>query len=92
MSAWVELSVERLANLLHVREALEGMGARLACERLTDTELDEPRGDDRGSTPRPSNAQDGASYYQQSGDFDFHFRIAKASGNDMLIAMICGDL
>jgi len=87
----VELSVERLANLLHVREALEGMGARLACERLTDAELDELEAmiENHAAT---INAQDGASYYQQSGDFDFHFRIAKASGNDMLIAMICGDL
>lgn len=87
----VELSVERLANLLHVREALEGMGARLACERLTDAELDELGAmiEDHAAT---IDAQAGASYYQQSGDFDVHFRIAKASGNDMLISMICGDL
>lgn len=87
----VELSVDRLANLLHVREALEGMAARLACERLTDAQLDELEAmiEDHAKS---IDVQDGTGYYQQSGDFDFHFRIAKASGNDLLISMVCGDL
>ncbi len=34
----------------------------------------------------------GTGYYQESRDFDFHFRIIKGSRNDRLIAMLCEDL
>jgi DNA-binding GntR family transcriptional regulator len=85
------LSVTRLDNLLHVREALEGMAARLAAERLSDAEIADLEAmiEDHA---RHIESQDSGGYYQQSGDFDFHFRIAKGSGNDMLISMVCGDL
>jgi DNA-binding GntR family transcriptional regulator len=86
-----DLSIERLDNLLRVREALEGMGARLAAERLSDAEVAELDSmiEDHASQ---LVGKDTAGYYQQSGDFDFHFRIAKASGNELLISMVCGDL
>ena len=86
-----ELSTERLENLLLVREALEGMGARLAASRLTNPELDDLELLIEGHAEQVT-AQAGNGYYQQSGDFDFHFRIAKASGNDLLVSMVCGDL
>lgn len=86
-----DLSIERLDNLLRVREALEGMGARLAAERMSDAELDEL---DSMIEEHASQlvGKATAGYYQQSGDFDFHFRIAKASGNELLISMVCSDL
>lgn len=86
-----ELSTERLANLLLVREALEGMAARLAVARLTDPELDDLDALIEGHAAQVT-AQATSGYYQQSGDFDFHFRIAKSSGNDLLASMVCGDL
>lgn len=84
-----DLSLGRLENLLQVREALEGMGARLAAQRISDAELDELS---RMLDEHATQVDMGPGYYQQAGDFDFHFRIAKASGNDLLIAMVCGDL
>jgi len=86
-----QLSTERLANLLQVREALEGMAARLAAERMSSEELADLESLIEEHSEQVA-AQKGAGYYQQAGDFDFHFRIAKASANDLLIAMVCGDL
>jgi DNA-binding GntR family transcriptional regulator len=87
----VELSPGRLSELLNVREALEGMACRLAAERLSPVDIDELRAmlDDHAGNDEVIS---GEGYYQQSGDFDFHFRIAKASQNDYLISMISGDL
>ena len=87
----VELSPRRLTELLAVREALEGMACRLAAERISPAEIDQLRNmlSDHASH---QEVVSGEGYYQQSGDFDFHFRIAKASQNDYLISMISGDL
>ncbi len=87
----VELSPGRLTELLNVREALEGMACRLAAERISPEELAQLRAmlkDHAGHREIVS----GEGYYQQSGDFDFHFRIAKVSRNEYLISMISGDL
>ncbi|WP_158965411.1 GntR family transcriptional regulator [Chachezhania sediminis] len=86
-----ELSTRRLDELLTVREALEGMACRLAAELITDAEVAELRRmiDDHA---RHEDVAAGEGYYQQSGDFDFHFRIAKASQNEFLISMVTDDL
>ena len=86
-----ELSPQKLDELLTVREALEGMACRLAAERITDEEVDQLRAL-LDSHAELKDVSSGAGYYQKSGDFDFHFRIAKASDNGFLIAMITGDL
>jgi DNA-binding GntR family transcriptional regulator len=36
--------------------------------------------------------QAGVGYYQQEGDFDFHYRIIQGSGNSTLVQMLCDDL
>lgn len=87
----VELSPGRLAELLSVREALEGMACRLAAERISPAELKQLRGM-LTDHAQHQEVVSGEGYYQQSGDFDFHFRIAKASQNEYLISMISGDL
>lgn len=85
------LSLKDLSDLLIVREALEGMACRLACGRMTDEEIDalaallEDHADHGG-------VRDGKSYFQGSGDFDFHFRIVRASGNEQLSQMLTGEL
>ncbi|KAB0268884.1 GntR family transcriptional regulator [Microvirga brassicacearum] len=85
------LSLKDLADLLIVREALEGMACRLAAERMTDEELSgldqllEEHGEQE-------SVRAGTGYYQEGRDFDFHFRIVKASGNAQLIQMLTGDL
>lgn len=85
------LSPEDLEALLVVREALEGMASRLAAERMSDAEIAalEALLEQHGSM---DDVQQGTGYYQESRDFDFHFRIIKASGNERLIGILCGDL
>jgi len=85
------LSPERLDNLLTVREALEGMACRLAAERMSDEELGELVKLLDTHSKKPDVAR-GEGYYQESGDFDFHFRIARASNNELLASIVMGDL
>lgn len=87
----VELSPRRMDELLSVREALEGMACRLAAERITLNEVNLLR-QLLADHSELEEVQSGEGYYQQSGDFDFHFRIAKASDNEYLISMITVDL
>ncbi|MCB9958305.1 MAG: GntR family transcriptional regulator [Rhodospirillaceae bacterium] len=86
-----ELSPQKLDELLTVREALEGMACRLAAERISDDEVAQLRAL-LDSHAELKDVSSGAGYYQKSGDFDFHFRIAKASENGFLMSMITGDL
>jgi len=85
------LSHEQLLAVYETREALESTACRLAAERIEAEEVaslhklldDHERGlpDDRG-----------AQYLQEEGDFDFHYRIARASRNPILASMLCDDL
>lgn len=85
------LSLKDLADLLIVREALEGMACRLAAERLSDEEITglENLLKDHGAQ---ESVKAGTGYYQEGRDFDFHFRIVQASSNPQLIQMLTGDL
>lgn len=80
-----------LADLLHVREALEGMACRLATERMSDDELEGLEQLIEGHA-KDDPLKAGDSYYQRPGDFDFHFRIIQGSRNAKLIEMLCDDL
>jgi DNA-binding GntR family transcriptional regulator len=85
------LSLKDLVDLLIVCEALEGMACALAAEKMTEEEIDaldrllEAHGAQK-------SVRSGAGYYQEPKDFDFHFLVAKASGNYQLIQMLTGDL
>jgi DNA-binding GntR family transcriptional regulator len=83
-----ELSVGKLVDLLFVREALEGLACNLASQRMSDDDikqLDELL-EKHGAQ---ESVQSGAGYYQAK---DFHFLVARASGNDQLVQMLTGDL
>lgn len=87
----VSLSHAELIELYEIRESLEGMACRLAAERMTQKEIDELR------QVLDLHEQDeafkaGVGYYQQEGDFDFHYRIIQGSGNKTLTQMLCGEL
>ncbi|WP_227876266.1 GntR family transcriptional regulator [Photobacterium frigidiphilum] len=87
----VELSQEKLIEIYAVREALEGMAARLACINITDEEIDALQ-ELLEQHQRYIEQVDGASYFHQQGDFDFHYRIIKASRNTKLISLLCDEL
>jgi DNA-binding GntR family transcriptional regulator len=85
------LSLQDLNEVLQIREALEGQAAALAAERMSDGDLAALRKllDSHG---KQKSVQDGTGYYQESKDFDFHFRIVTGSGNARLAQMLTGDL
>lgn len=85
------LSLKDLYEILQVREALEGMACALAAKNMSDAEL-EALANLLDQHQRQKSVQEGIGYYQESKDFDFHFRIVKGSGNERLIQMLCGDL
>ncbi|VTZ51133.1 GntR family transcriptional regulator [Methylocella tundrae] len=86
-----ELSPRDLHDVLVVREALEGMACRCAAEQMDDGEISSLR-DLLNEHGRQEAVSAGTGYYQEGKDFDFHFRIIKASKNERLIGMLCNDL
>ncbi|MDH1557988.1 GntR family transcriptional regulator [Pseudomonas sp. MDMC216] len=87
----VSLSHAELVELYEIRESLEGMACRLAAERMTQKEIDELR---RVLELHEQDAafKAGVGYYQQEGDFDFHYRIIQGSGNRTLAKLLCDEL
>jgi DNA-binding GntR family transcriptional regulator len=87
----VTLSVGDLLEVFDIREALEGMACRLAAERMTDTEIAavdavlERHSDDEA-------LRAGEAYYQQPGDYDFHYRIAQGAKNRRIVELLCGEM
>ena len=77
-------------SLLEVRESLEGMACRMAAIAMTDVELDElsqlvdAHGESLKRDPK-------GPYLQVNRDEDFHVRIARASGNPVLVHLLCED-
>ncbi len=87
----IQFSSEKLVELYAVREALEGMAARLAARNITEIEI---AGLETLLSTHSAHIDqvDGASYFHQQGDFDFHYRIIKASRNSELISLLCDEL
>ncbi|MES9993250.1 MAG: GntR family transcriptional regulator [Candidatus Thiodiazotropha sp.] len=87
----VTLSYEQLIEIYQVREALEGMAARLAAQSMSDKEIEELQQllQEHG---RQIEEQQGEAYFQKQGDLDFHYRIVQGSKNRHLIGLLCNDL
>jgi DNA-binding GntR family transcriptional regulator len=85
------LSVDDLENLLIIREALEGMAARLAAQNMTAEDIVRLQEliDQHG---QQESVRTGTGYLQEVPDFDFHFFIIRAARNERLEAMLCGEL
>ena len=81
----VALTQEGLTELYQVREALEGMAARLAAKNMTDQEIA-----DLNSllSSHFQEVKSAGSYYQEAGDLDFHYRIILGSKSNHLISML----
>ncbi|ENM3791746.1 GntR family transcriptional regulator [Vibrio cholerae] len=87
----IQLSPIKLVELYAVREALEGMAARLAARNITEIEL-AGLGSLLSTHSTHIDQVEGASYFHQQGDFDFHYRIIQASRNQQLIGLLCDEL
>jgi DNA-binding GntR family transcriptional regulator len=87
----VGLSSDQLIEIFHVREALEGMAARLAARNMATDEINRLRTLlERHSEQIASDSEQ--AYFQREGDLDFHYRIVQGSHNAQLIALLCDDL
>jgi DNA-binding GntR family transcriptional regulator len=87
----VTLSYEQLIEIFQLREALEGMAARLAAQNMTELEIEELQTllHQHG---KQIAEQQGQAYFQKQGDLDFHYRIVQGSKNKQLITLLCKDL
>ena len=87
----VTLSSRQLIEIFHVREALEGMAARLAALHMGDEEIVDLRSLlDQHSEQIERDVEH--AYFQREGDLDFHYRIVQGSRNTRLIDLLCNDL
>lgn len=87
----VTLSSEMMEEIYTIREALEGMSARLAATRMTDVEIEELR---QLLIKHENNIKqsEGKEYFQREGDLDFHFCIARSSNNQWLMQLLSNEL
>lgn len=81
----VALTAAGLSELYQVRESLEGMAARLAAEHMTDAEIQDL---DALLNSYSQTVEKQATYYQEAGDVDFHYRIILGSKNSHLISLL----
>ena len=81
----VALTQEGLIELYQVREALEGMAARLAAKNMSAIEIDDLN---TLLNSHFKKVKTDESYYQEAGDVDFHYRIIQGSKNKHLISML----
>ncbi len=83
------LTPKDVLDIFIVREALEGMAARLVAETASDSELKEL---ERILSPHVGRKALDVDSYQRSPDLDFHYQIAIRSGNRKLIEFLCKDV
>lgn len=85
------LTHESLIEIYYVREALEGMAARLAAMHMSADEIDGLR-QVLAEHERDEALQADTAYFQQEGDLDFHYRIIQGSHNRALTDLLIGEL
>jgi DNA-binding GntR family transcriptional regulator len=87
----IGLSEQDMLDLYSMREALEGMAARLAAIHMPDDDVKALEGllDRHGAK---TDVRQGEGYYQATADEDFHFQIARGSRNQRLERMLCTEL
>lgn len=87
----IQLSSEQLLDIYQVREALEGMAARLAAEHMGETAVAHLKETLTQHTQAVMDDPD-HTYFQRSGDLDFHYQIVQGSASPHLIKLLCEDL
>ncbi len=87
----VSLSNEQLAELIEVRKELEVMACRLAASRMPASDIAELHRllDLHEQSMADNQATD---YFQEAGNYDFHYRLIQGCGNHRLQQILCDDL
>ncbi len=87
----IAFSRKDLSEILQVQEALQGLACALAAANMADSEIADLK--ELLEQQKPERlAKEGKRYYQESKDFDFHFRIVMGSRNERLIQMLYEDI
>lgn len=87
----ISLSYEELIETYQIREVLGGLGCSLAARNMTDEEIADLR-KLLHEHEKSIEEDQGLSYYQKEGEFDFHYRILQGSRNKKLLAILDGGL
>jgi DNA-binding GntR family transcriptional regulator len=85
------ISLTDMLHLMEVRESLEVLAAELSAEKMTAavrSRLDTLYKNHLSMFSKEKNNH----YFQSPEDFDFHYAIAKGSGNPVLFKLLCEDL
>jgi len=85
------LKAADLIEIYRVREALEGMAARLAAEHMTAEEVAGLR-EVLLQHEQQQDIKEDVAYFQREGDLDFHYRIIQGSHNQTLIDLLIGEI
>jgi DNA-binding GntR family transcriptional regulator len=85
----IGFSTEQMLEIYQIREANEGMAARLAADNMTVEEMVHLR---KLLERHQAEITQHQNYSQQDVDLDFHFSIIQGSKNKRLIRMLCQDL
>lgn len=88
----IEATAEKLNSLFGVREMLEGLAAREAALAMTAEEIAGLRDVIRHHEAGLLGLEKGQHNALGTSDKDFHFRIARASRNELLIQLLCAEL
>ncbi len=81
-----------LMELFVVREALEGLAARLAAVHATTEEIATLRAAVRDNARTLDGLAEAAAHQDERNNQDFHSAVARCSRNPMLIDLLCGEL
>lgn len=81
----VNLSLEHMVELYHIREMLEGKAAALAAENISSNDLNELK---KLLAHHRDHQQNTGEYLQADGDYDFHYKVIISSGNQQLIQQL----
>lgn len=85
------LTPAALIEIYYVREALEGMAARLAALHMTAGEVAGLK-DLLAAHEQDEALKADTAYFQQEGDLDFHYRVIQGSHNTALTELLIGEL
>lgn len=85
------LKASDLIEIYRVREALEGMAARLAAENMTNDDIASLR-ELLSRHEQQQDLKEDTAYFQREGDLDFHYRIIQGSHNRTLIDLLIGEI
>lgn len=88
----VSFSVEQLMEIYQIREAMEGMAARLAAENMNDADIEHLQYLLQKHKQATGNPDAYAKNMMKDADLDFHFCIIQGSKNERLLRMLCQDL